>query len=92
MSILHKMIRSAEIYTLPPGHVFAIRNPEETLYEFLDRNRDWVTLRRVEPPHLCEKLSSADFDDLVKRGLVDPRIRSSAPVCGDHARRGLEAR
>ena len=84
MSILHKMIRSAEFYTLPPGHIFAIRHPEERLYEFVSRNHDGVTLRRAEPPHLCEELSSADFDDLVKRGLVDPRMDASALTHGHH--------
>ncbi|MFG1419990.1 transposase, partial [Xanthobacter sp. V0B-10] len=88
MSILHKMIRSFENYTLPPGHIFAIRNPEETLYEFIDRNRDGVNIRRVQPPHLCEALSSEEFDDLVKRGLVDPHIGSSAPMRGDRRHAG----
>lgn len=66
-------------YAFPIGHVFAITNPEERLYQFVSRSRDVVTIRPVAPPHLDQIISGREFDDLVAAGKIDPRDEDNNP-------------
>ena len=66
-------------YALPVGHVFAITEPEERLYEFVSRIRDVVTIRPLAPPHFEQIFSGREFDDLVAAGKIDPRYEDNKP-------------
>lgn len=64
-------------FGFPPGHVFAVSDPHEVLYECLGYNAVLLEARPVASPALNQVFTQAEFRQLVKDQKVDPRIGTS---------------
>ncbi|NGO51059.1 Mu transposase C-terminal domain-containing protein [Allomesorhizobium camelthorni] len=65
-------------YGFGPGHVFAIRDLDDLLYEYVSHDRHVLTAKPVSNPELPQVFTQEEFRALVDAGKVDPRIEQNS--------------
>lgn len=65
-------------YGFALGHVFAIRDPDEVLYEHLGHDDRIMEARPIATPALRQVFTRAQFGELVAAGKVDPRVAQNS--------------
>lgn len=65
-------------YGFDPGHVFAIHDLDEVLYEHISHDRHVLKAKPVANPKMPQVFTQDEFRALVKAGKVDPRIEQSS--------------